>query len=87
MADYVPTTLDVRGGYSASQMTSAFYAGGEEQLMEARAEFDRWLDGVIREAKAEALEEAADVYSPTQIGDYTVAWLRARAELIRGGVK
>ena len=88
MAEYTPTTVDVRDGYSASRMISAFYAGGEEQLKEGRAEFDRWLDVVIREAKAKALEEAADAMGvdlsfrdPLRL---RAGWLRDRAERIRG---
>lgn len=56
----------------------------------ARAEFDRWLEEVRAEAKAEALEEAAseiyrldgddaEIYNEDLNATPVTAWLRARA--------
>ena len=61
---------------------------------EATAEFDRWLAALIREAKAEALEEASLAYGSGQLSgiflgrdDYPKAWLRARAAEYRKAVR
>ncbi len=90
---FTPTTEDVRALYVlATPAHRTTIAGG-------KAEFDRWLDQVKAEAKAEALEEAAhyavewvgvvgdgrmvDLQTETEYDD-TAAWLRTRAEQIRG---
>ena len=51
--EYTPTTEQVRHGYADG------LAGTSRTRQESCAEFDRWLDTTIRQAKAEALREAA----------------------------
>lgn len=53
MTDRIPTTEDIRDGYS-------FYTGGyfNETTEEGYAEFDRWL----RKVQAEAFNEGASAY-------------------------
>lgn len=90
MSDWTPTTEDVREDYRDARIM------GDR---DPDAEFDRWLAQTIREAKAEALRDAADKldagYHPAQtgtldwhgeVGFYGEAdWLRALAnDLLKG---
>lgn len=50
--EYTPTTDEVEENYIYGQMTLS--------AEDAGAEFDRWLDTTIRQAKAEALREASE---------------------------
>lgn len=53
--EYTPTTDEVEENYVYGQMTLS--------AEDAGAEFDRWLEATIRQAKAEAFEEGwADHY-------------------------
>lgn len=91
MSDWTPTTEDVRHDYAAA------WRGALDRDLEA--EFGRWLAQTIREAKAEALRDAAEKldggYHPArtgtldwhgEVGFYGEAdWLRALAnDLLKG---
>ena len=100
MSDWTPTTEQVRDGYRydpADDYYNPVQAGANAER-NGRA-FDRWLAQTLREAKAEALQDAADKldggYHPTptrfldwhgEVGFYGEAdWLRALAnELLKG---
>lgn len=89
VGEYTPDTKEVRGAWLQAHRTEAW--GGRMEI-EARpkerlAEFDRWLDQVKAEAKAEALQEAAQAY-PTMLRDMVsrgsvATWLLDRAEEIK----
>jgi hypothetical protein len=55
MSDYTPTTEEVRNGYVAAESEPNPYVSEDE-----RAEFDRWLAEVVREAKWVGWEEGWD---------------------------
>ena len=75
-AEYTPTTDEVRSRHAYSRKMNGVPFHDEESA----ARFDRWLDTTIRQAKAEALREAAaEVYPRAAI------WLRARASRIEAG--
>lgn len=94
--NYTPTTKEVRDYYlypfirnHDSYMTGV---STEAKMEQHRVEFDRWLAALIREAKAEALEEASLAYGSGQLSgiflgrdDYPKAWLQARAAEYREG--
>ena len=76
-AEYTPTTDEVEenyiyGRYDGHQMTLS--------AEDAGAEFDRFIATTIRQAKAEALREAAAEVYPR-----AATWLRARASRIEAG--
>ncbi|WP_313812380.1 hypothetical protein [Glutamicibacter sp.] len=50
-----------------------------------RAAFDRWLEQVRAEAKAEALTEAARDVFDTEIPAEVARWLEARAQQVKEG--
>lgn len=52
MTDYTPTTDQVRSAYTRAMRNAFIASAGEHD-----AEFDRWLAGVIRQAKREAWNE------------------------------
>lgn len=52
MSDYTPTTPVIRGAYV--QLNSGTSWDSKQPRL---AEFDRWLDQTLREAKAEAWDE------------------------------
>ena len=54
-AEYTPTTAEVRNCHAYSRKMNGVPIHDEELA----ARFDRWLDTTIRQAKAEALREAA----------------------------
>ena len=54
-ADYTPTPAEVRNRHAYSRKMNGVPFHSEEFA----ARFDRWLDTTIRQAKAEALREAA----------------------------
>ena len=85
MAEYTPSTEDVRNEY-----TGFGESGG--------AEFDRWLAAHDRAVEAEALREAAgrlvdvDIASNAVFWDgkgyeQVTYWLRTRADKIEGGTE
>ena len=75
-AEYTPTTDEVRNRHAYSRKMNGVPFHDEELA----AHFDRWLEATIRQAKAEALREAAaEVYPRAAI------WLRARASRIEAG--
>lgn len=94
MADFTPTTGEVRGAWVAARCTR------DEEIPGQVAEFDRWLAEHDREVAAQALEEAAGAwqrgdwaYAPRYAdpvkerianGQYVGEWLRARAKEGRG---
>lgn len=82
--EFTPTTSDVRSLYVLSTPAHAV------SISDGKAEFDRWLEQVKTEAKAEALEEAAAELDkskqPSRHGlpmMLRADWLRNRAEHIR----
>ncbi|MGV2855389.1 hypothetical protein ACNPON_17565 [Glutamicibacter sp. AGC13] len=83
-AEYTPDTTRVRHGYVDHVDYSAQLHGLPSNDKGAGEAFDRWLETVRAEAKAEALEEAASAY-PVMLRDMVsrgsvAAWLRARAD-------
>ena len=84
MTEYTPDTEQVREQYTREQPP---HIGTVSQK---GSEFERWLEQIKREAKAEALEEAA---SNSQMGPVAhgwnasgiASWLRARAAQHRKG--
>ena len=72
--EYTPTTDDVRNDYRFSNKRPDVCG------KDFGDEFDRWLDATIRQAKAEALREAAAEVYPR-----AATWLRARASRIEAG--
>ena len=88
---YTPMAEEVRGDYAHFQCPVGL-PDCTDVFRVALAEFDRWLAALIREAKAEALEEASLAYGSGQLSgiflgrdDYPKAWLRARAAEYREG--
>ena len=81
MTEYTPDTEQVREQYTREQPP---HIGTVSQK---GSEFERWLEQIKREAKAEALEEAASEWRATQrTNDHLLAqWLRARAAQHRKG--
>ncbi|TLK56300.1 hypothetical protein [Glutamicibacter sp. V16R2B1] len=86
---YTPNTEQVRDQYTREQPP---HIGTVSQK---RSELDRWLEQVKREAKAEALTEAADelaaidpdgnsVYWDGTYYQNVTDWLRDRAQQVRG---
>ena len=75
--EYTPTTDEVEENYVYGQMTLSDHDAG--------AEFDRWLDTTIRQAKAEALREAADYLDSDRGGNSAGYKLRIRASRIEAG--
>lgn len=78
---YTPSTDQVRNAYGAH------IADCNHVTKDSFNEFDRWLAGVKAEAKAEALEEAADamdadasVHDPLRLKS---DWIRIRATQLR----
>lgn len=76
--EYTPSTEDI----------AFYYEGPNLDAAERRAEFTRWLDQIRAEAKAEALEEAANAY-PLMLRDMVsrpsvVGWLRGFATRYKG---
>ena len=61
---YTPTTDEVRKAYVCQEIRELDLRGKYDPSDDVRvaAEFDRWLAALIREAKAEALEEAANAW-------------------------
>lgn len=76
---YTPPTALMRDGYVRG-MRQAFLVSTSEHV----EEFDRWLEGVKREAAAQALEHAADAIPLPAVGPYRAEWLRRRAATLRG---
>lgn len=63
--NYTPTTEEVREAYPFSKCLPPFYDPDHKKELEAaEAEFDRWLAGEIRKAKAEAWDEALKTSHP-----------------------
>lgn len=81
MAEFTPTTSDVRSLYVLSTPAHAVSIG------DGKAEFDRWLEQVRTEAKIEALVEAAEKLFEVTLDDKQRDWLRNRAERIRKKTK
>lgn len=81
MNGFTPATDEVRALYVAGTPVHRV------SVATSYAEFDRWLDQIRAEAKAEALNEAADqVSSIDGREDYAARdWLRARANQIKEG--
>ena len=75
-AEYTPTTDGIRNRHAHSRKMNGVPFHSEELA----AHFDRWLDATIRQAKAEALREAAAEVYPR-----AATWLRARASRIEAG--
>ncbi|GAA0200341.1 hypothetical protein GCM10009526_23740 [Glutamicibacter creatinolyticus] len=86
--EYAPTPQDICLFYAAGRIRAGVRA------LDARKEFDRWLEQVKREAKAEALEEMANVlesgipstsHENGQIiaGRHIIRIIRARADQYR----
>ena len=78
--EYTPATENVEHSYVA-------YRSSKVDLITGHHEFTRWLETVRAEAKAEALEEAADALTREEVPDgWGIPtyenygnWLRARA--------
>lgn len=88
-----PTTAVVRGTYSVAWDSVTDPTDIKEVRNQATAEFDRWLETVRAEAKAEALNEVANAFQykawseliqgslqdRLRVAQPITAWLRARA--------
>ena len=99
VSTYVPTTDEVETAFHEfASWLETKYPGEYESApefadwLEAMHGFRRWLAALIREAKAEALEEASLAYGSGQLSGiflgrdgYPKAWLRARAAEYREG--
>ena len=93
-AEYTPTLEDMRAVWVSHRAFNNFGKSfGKFWEAKANAEFDRWLETVRAEAKAEALREAAGefqvntwasvltggIVTRTRNGQEVSDWLRARA--------
>ncbi len=86
---YTPSTERVRISWVRDSVNA--FKGERSQ---AESQFDRWLEQVRAEAKAEALTEAADainrldsdveMYDENLNATQVTDWLRTRAKQIRG---
>lgn len=88
MSEFTPHTDDVRADYADRQMISPFFQGGQQEIEQGEAEFDRWLRRDRARERAEALEEAAvaarSMYDPPKAECVEWAdWLDARAARVR----
>lgn len=80
MAEYTPRTYDVRALYVLATPPHRVSIG------DGKAEFDRWLETVRAEAKAEALNEAAEGIRNMTLDDNPTDWLTDFAEQYKDGV-
>lgn len=79
MDEYVPKTQEIREAYRYETGGDGCSVRGDE----AYPEFDRWLAAHDAQVKADALNEAADMFAITGRLEM-MTWLRARAAEVRG---
>lgn len=95
MTEYTPTTAVVRGTYAVAWDSVTDRADIKEVRNQATAEFNRWLETERAEAKAEALNQAADeitrlnhdveMYDENLDATPVNVWLQRRAAQYREG--
>lgn len=79
-AEYTPTTAVARGTYEVAWDAVTDPADRKEVRRQARAEFNRWLEAVRAEAKAEALRDLAGTgLESKKISKFQAAWIRGLA--------
>ena len=76
---WIPTTAQVRLGFAESPVDE-YYDRGERA-------FNRWLEQVKREAKAEELRKVSEYFERSIVpnGAEIGSWLRARADRMEAG--
>lgn len=72
--EYTPTTAVVRGTYSVAWDSVTDPTDIKEVRNQATAEFDRWLETVRAEAKAEAWDECDDAWEHAHSLDNIEPW-------------
>lgn len=80
---YTPNVDELRDAWVDNELDPLPRSQAIELVPKVQAAFDRWLETVRAEAKAEALRESASAY-PVMLRDMVSrgsvqAWLRARA--------
>jgi len=82
MAEYMPSTDSARRAYVFH--TAGLMPPPQKRAGRRESEFDRWLETVRAEAKAEALREAASDVFDTEMPAHTARWLEDRANQYKG---